>query len=130
MPSPDKVPLAQRVGPLRAGGIKSTCRRWREDKGLGYREIAKRIAETQGVALTPASIRRWSEREGWARPPAHLAKPRTRDRTPTKKQAERDAAQCRWRCPVCLKPLDAPGAAHVCAVLAGQRYTVFGGNYL
>ena len=115
-----------RVGPERAGAIKSLARRWREQTGITFRALSAKLVETQGVYVAPASLRQWSIRDGWAIP-APPPTPSKRPRGPTKRQAATDVTGCRRRCPTCLKPIE-PGETHVCQISA--RAIIFCGGYL
>ncbi len=132
MPSPEKRSIAARYGPHVAGAVKTVSRRYVEQQGLTFRQVANRIAAEQGITITPSTIRYWANAEHWtvAAPlPCEGMGPSTRRKDDrSEKRAKQDAIQCRRRCPICLKP-DGEGG-HECIIRVGRRLTVFGGGYL
>ena len=132
---PDSIhrPLAQRIGPERAGAIKASARRWYEQDGLSPREIARKILEAHDFEVTHATVNSWAKRGYWVR--AATPKPDPEDTKAKRKQemtekgAKAGAVKCRRRCPTCFALIEA-GETHICQIRAGKTLSMFGGGYL
>lgn len=120
--------LAGRIGPERAGAIKSLARRWRERDQLTFRALSDRLLDTQGVYVCPASLRAWSVQYHWADPvPSTPTTPTRSSKVPSRKQAQADAATCLRRCQTCQQ---VEGEGHQCRLRGRRILLVFHGGYL
>jgi hypothetical protein len=137
MPDASRRPLAIRIGPERAGALKSLARRWYEQDGLSGREIARQMLTTQGFPISHGAINSWVKGGHWRQAPTpNIGLMNARDQRKhelTVKGAKEGLAKCRRRCPTCYQLIE-PGQTHLCQGRAVDmpkgRLTIWGGSYL
>lgn len=128
MPNPEKMPLAHRIGPEKAGAAKTVAHHYYVEKGWTPREIAAYLQANLGITVTASTIHVWARNAHWIQGEHPEKKKRVQPSTSEKAKVEA-AKACKRRCPVCQQLIQ-PGEVHVCQMRASPILQVFAGGFL
>lgn len=131
MPSPEKMPLAHRIGPERAGAAKTVAHHYYVEKGWTPREIAAYLQSSLGITVTASTVHVWARNAHWIQGEHPEKKKRVKPSTSERAKVEA-AKACKKRCPMCMQVVLA-GEAHVCQAKATEAVPVpklFAGSFL